>query len=120
LTVAAPTFKIALVFRAASIALAIVVALWLPMRQASNAVADASLPKTDGRAQTERPHESPDVAPQAIAGTARAWQAVFLHDVLASEIPSLRFLVGSDWALLSAARFHPRSSPPVRTFPLLI
>jgi hypothetical protein len=107
------------VFRISSLVLAMVIAVGLPMRQVTLTGWTSSFHKNDESTQTERPPQSPDLAPQAVAGTARTWVVGHLHDVLAPESLSLNRINLPD-APPPANRFRLRSSPPLRTFPLLI
>jgi len=119
LTDLGPLTHDALVFRMCSLVLAMAIAVGLPVRHATSTECTSSFHQNDESTQTERPPQSPDLAPQAVAGTARTWVAGHIHDVLAPESLSLNRINLSDAPPL-ANRFRLRSSPPLRTFPLLI
>ncbi len=108
-----------LVRRALALVLALVVTLWLPVRQpvSEREIAQST---TDGSAQTERPSHAADFGPQMTAATAGTSQVRLGHDALHSEVS---FQGTPDYSLSASApssRLRIHISPPVRAFPLLI
>jgi hypothetical protein len=112
-------FIIFVVRRALTLVLALVVTVWLPVRQTVSE-RGISHSTTDGSAQTERPSHAADFPPQMTAGTAGASQARLGHDVLRSEISFQGMADYSLSASVPSARLRIHDSPPVRAFPLLI
>ena len=108
-----------LVRRALALVLALLVTMWLPVRQPVPEREIAHSP-TDGRAQTERPSHATDFGPQMTAATAGSSQARPGHDALHSEVS---FQGTPDYSLsasVPSSRLRIHISPPVRAFPLLI
>jgi hypothetical protein len=104
--------------RLISLVFAIVVALWLPVRQAGVLELQTSIPTTEGSARTEQPSQA-ELAPQ-MAVEAGTSQARLAYDVLAAQSSALRFPACFRSASVSQARIRLYISPPLRTFPLLI
>jgi hypothetical protein len=105
--------------RALTLVLALVVTLWLPVRQTVSE-REISHSRTDGSAQTERPSHAADFSPHMTAGTAGSSQSRLGHDVLHSEIS---FQGMPDYSLSASApssRLRVHIPPPLRAFPLLI
>jgi len=107
--------------RVVSFALALIIALWLPVRcTAAAAGSRKTPPPASGMAQTGQLPTAAEPGPRMIAGTGGSWQARLAHDALTSEtwpirVAACRILVPapSNW-------FSLRHSYPIRTFPLLI
>lgn len=102
------------------VVLALVVAMWLPLRLGGVSEPETALPAPDGSAQTDGPSQPPAVGLKMIASAAGTWQVRLVPDVLPSEISSPRLPDYSRSASVSPARFRGHISPPLRTFPLLI
>jgi hypothetical protein len=111
----------AIVSRVISFALALIIALWLPVRctAAAGRWTKTPLPAA-GMAQTGQLPNAGEPGPRMIAGTGGSWQARLAHDAFTSEswptgVAVSRILVPAPANWLSL-----RHSYPIRTFPLLI
>jgi hypothetical protein len=120
LTTVPRTFDDVFVRRVICFVLAIVVALWFPVRSAGAGQRETSSPRADGSARTEQPSHAADFAPQMMAAPAGGWQARFASDVFASQSSTLTRPDYSLSASVSPARLRLHIPHPVRTFPLLI
>ena len=107
------------VSRMVALVVATVIAIWLPMRHANVADWGCSSSTTDSTTQTERPSPTPGVVLLSVAGPARTSVAGHIHEVLAPA--SLGLLRGYGPSISPPpAALRLASSPPFRTFPLLI
>jgi hypothetical protein len=112
-------FMIAFVRRVVSFVLALVIAVWLPVRQAGVSERETPLPTREDSAQTDRPSRATDLGLRMVAGTA-ASQARPDHEALALESWPPRLPDYALWSSVSSARYRLHISPPLRAFPLLI
>ena len=106
------------VSRMVALVVATVIAIWLPMRHANVADWGCSSSTTDSTTQTERPSPTPGVVLLSVGGPARTSVAGHIHEVLAPA--SLGLLRGYGPSISPSAARRLASSPPLRTFPLLI
>ena len=116
--------------RVISLAIATILALWLPAQSTrgfgaqpedapAGSVQTASLP-TDGAAQTEQPSPTADPGPRMFAGTSASWQAQFGHDAAATNGWPPKLGASRACASAPAVSRRPHRSHATRTFPLLI
>jgi hypothetical protein len=105
--------------RMVALVVATVIAIWLPMRHGNVAGWASASSTTDSTTQTEQPSPTPGVALLSVGVPARTSVAGHIHDVLAPA--SLDPFRGYGRSISPpAARLRLASSPPLRTFPLLI